>query len=145
RSPGTALLEDVGQLVRQKMPPLPRLRSELATPEDDVPADRERAGLERRRRGLGLRSGVDAHAAEVGAEPRLEIGAYRSRQLASAREARGGGRGGRQLGPPGIQRGRTAGSRSCRPLRAGSGTVMSPLVPHSSAHGWAPAAAVSAA
>ena len=78
-----AVLDDVAELVREQLVALGGPRGELAGREGDVLADGERARVQR----LGLRPVVDAHAAEVVAEPRLHAAPHGGLERAAAAAA----------------------------------------------------------
>jgi hypothetical protein len=93
RGRGLALLRDVRQLVRQQVKPGARLGRIAAGREGDIAAERVGVGVDRLRGGVRAGVVVDAHAREVAAEARLEVGPQRRRQRPSPARQCGGGLG----------------------------------------------------
>ena len=82
---GLVLLDDMRQLVGQEVGSLGAIGREFAGSEDDVTADRERPGLDGRRRGRRAGIGVHADPAEIAPEPGVERRAHRSTQRHAGR------------------------------------------------------------
>jgi len=93
-----SLLDHMGQLVSQKLPPTVGARAVLPRTKRHVVAERERASADRLGRPIGATIGMDSDLTEVGGESRLEEGSLAGRErLASSAQRLDGDRGrGRQ-------------------------------------------------